>query len=143
ALWWLAEPAWYALPLASLGAFWCLLPRAVPGKLLAALLWLPLLWPDRELPRHGEAELVMIDVGQGLAVLVRTARHALLYDAGPAVKDGFDAGERAVVPALRALGVPRLHKAVISHGYNDHAGGFEAVWRSVPVAEAVMPEGAP
>lgn len=132
ALWWLPEAHWYALPLAMLGAAWLLLPRGVPGKWLAAVLWLPLLWPDRELPRIGEVELTMIDVGQGLSVLVRTRHHALLYDAGPAVRDGFDAGERAVVPALHALGVASLDRAVISHGDNDHAGGFEAVRASLP-----------
>ncbi|MGO1071767.1 DNA internalization-related competence protein ComEC/Rec2 [Lysobacter sp. CA199] len=132
ALWWLPEAAWFALPLALLGAFWLLLPRGVPGKALAVLLWLPLLWPERRLPAPGEAELVVIDVGQGLSVLVRTAHHTLLFDAGPAVRDGFDAGERAVVPALHALGVRRLDRVVVSHGDNDHAGGVAAVLRSFP-----------
>ncbi len=134
ALWWLPEAGRWALPLAMLAAFWLLLPRMVPGKVLAVLLWLPLLWPARELPRHGEVELVMVDVGQGLSVLLRTAGHSLLYDAGPAVRDGFDAGERAVVPALRALGVVRLDRMVVSHGDNDHAGGVESVRRALPVA---------
>lgn len=142
-LWWLPEARGWALPLALLGAFWLLLPRAVPGKALALLLWLPLLWPARELPRPDEVELVMIDVGQGLSLLLRTANHALLYDAGPAVRDGFDAGERAVVPALRALGVARLDRAVVSHGDNDHAGGFDAVRAVLPVARWYAPEGAP
>ncbi|MFT3762061.1 MAG: DNA internalization-related competence protein ComEC/Rec2 [Pseudoxanthomonas sp.] len=143
ALWWLPEARGFALPLALVAAFWLLLPRGVPGKPLAALLWLPLLWPDRGLPAQGEAQLTVIDVGQGLSVLVRTQRHALLYDAGPAVRDGFDAGERAVAPALHALGVARLDRAVISHGDNDHAGGFEAVKRVVPVAAAWTPAGSP
>ncbi len=138
ALWWLPEPRWFAVPLALLGAFWLLLPRGVPGKSLALLLWLPLLWPQRDLPRHGEAELVVIDVGQGLSVLVRTARHALLYDMGPAMPDGFDAGERAVVPALHALGVRRLDATVVSHGDNDHAGGFAAVERSMLVQSMLV-----
>ncbi|MGH8028055.1 MAG: ComEC/Rec2 family competence protein, partial [Pseudoxanthomonas sp.] len=55
-LWWLPEAAWYALPLALLGAFWLLLPRGVPGKRLAILLWLPLLWPNLESPAQGEVE---------------------------------------------------------------------------------------
>lgn len=139
ALWWLPESRWFALPLALLGAFWLLLPRGVPGKPLALVLWLPLLWPDRNLPRHGEVELIVIDVGQGLSVLVRTTQHALLYDMGPAVRDGFDAGERAVVPALRALGVWQLDRAVVSHGDNDHAGGLQAVRLAYPVATAVAP----
>jgi len=143
ALWWLPEsPAW-ALWLALAGGFWLLLPRGVPGKSLALLLWLPLLWPDRERPRVGEVELVVIDVGQGLSALVRTANHTLLFDAGPAVDEGFDAGERAVVPALRALGVPRLDALVVSHGDNDHAGGVDAVRDSLPVRTVLAPPGSP
>ena len=143
ALWWLPEARWYALPLALVGAFWLLLPRGVPGKWLALLLWLPLLLPDRRLPAHGEADIEVIDVGQGLSVLVRTSRHALLYDMGPAVEEGFDAGERAVVPVLRARGVRRLDRAVDSHGDNDHAGGWEAVRDVMPPDALDAPPDAP
>ncbi len=139
ALWWLPEARWFALPLALLGAFWCLLPRGVPGKGLALLLWLPLLWPARGLPAPGEAELVMLDVGQGLSVLVRTAHHSLLYDMGPAKPEGFDAGERVGVPSLRALGVHRLDAAIVSHADNDHAGGFAAIQRAFPLPVAYSP----
>jgi competence protein ComEC len=143
ALWWLPEARWFAAPLAMLGAFWLLLPRGVQGKPLALLLWLPLLLPVRDLPRAGDAELTVIDVGQGLSVLVRTAHHVLLYDMGPALPDGFDAGERVDVPALHALGVHRLDMAIVSHGDNDHAGGFPAVARAFPPVLALTPEGAP
>jgi len=74
-------------------------------------------------------------------VLVRTARHAALIDMGPAVPDGFDAGERAVVPVLHALGVPHLDAAVVSHGDNDHAGGWPSVSRLFPAARLYAPEG--
>jgi len=143
ALWWLAEPRWFALPLAMFGAFWVLLPRGLPGRPLALLLLLPLLWPARHLPAPGEAELQVLDVGQGLSVLVRTASRSLLFDMGPALPEGFDAGERVVLPALRALGVGQLDVAVVSHGDNDHAGGFGAVRRGVPVGVAYAPEGLP
>jgi len=143
ALAWLPEPRWFALPLALAGAFWLLLPRGIPGKGLALLLWLPLLWPDRGLPRNGDADVTTFDVGQGLSVLVRTAHHTLLYDMGPAIPEGFDAGDRVVVPALHALGVRGLDTAVVSHGDNDHAGGFPAVARAFPPALALTPEGAP
>lgn len=141
ALWWLPEAPAIAVPLALLGAFWLLLPRGLPGRGLALVLWLPLLWPDRRLPAEGGVELFALDVGQGLAVVVRTARHTLLYDMGPAVPDGFDAGERAVVPALHALGIARLDRAIVSHADNDHAGGFEAVRREVRIDAAFAPEG--
>ena len=139
----LPESPWFALPLALLGAFWLLLPRGVPGKWLALLLWLPLAWPGRGLPALGDADITVLDVGQGLSVMVRTAHHTLLYDMGPAIPDGFDAGDRVVVPALHALGVHRLDMAVVSHGDNDHAGGFPAVARVFPPALALTPEGAP
>lgn len=140
---WLPEAPWHAVPLALLATFWLLLPCGVPGKPLACLLWLPLLLPQRELPRQGEVELAVVDVGQGTSVLVRTARHSLLYDMGPAVPDGFDAGERAVVPALHALGVQRLDAAVVSHGDMDHAGGRAAVAREFPMPVVHAPEGSP
>ena len=138
---WLPEPRWYAGALALMSVFWWLLPRGLPGRPLALLLWLPLLLPPRELPRHGEVELTVIDVGQGLSVLVRTAHRSLLYDMGPALPDGFDAGEHAVLPALRGLGVRSLDAAVLSHGDNDHAGGWAAVARAMPVAALLAPAG--
>ena len=131
ALWWAPEAPWFAVPLALASAFWLLLPRGVPGKPLAALLWLPLLLPSPR-PRSAMPELTVVDVGQGLSVLVRTRHHALLYDMGPAVPDGFDAGERVVAPTLHAQGVRRIDVAVASHGDNDHAGGLPAVRRAFP-----------
>lgn len=143
ALWWLPEAAWFALPLALCGALWLLLPRGVPGKPLACLLWLPLLWPARHLPARGEAELLVMDVGQGLAVLVRTATHVLVYDTGPAVEGGFDAGERVVLPAMQALGSGRADRIVVSHADADHAGGLAALRRSMPRADVLAPPQAP
>ncbi|TBR12867.1 MAG: DNA internalization-related competence protein ComEC/Rec2 [Lysobacter sp.] len=141
ALWYLPEGSMLALPLALAGAFWMMLPRGVPGKPLALLLWLPLLWPDPHRPPPGALEVTVIDVGQGLSVLVRTRTHTLLYDAGPAMPDGFDAGERAVIPTLHARGVRRLDRILISHADADHAGGLAAVQREVPSASLAAPEG--
>jgi competence protein ComEC len=124
---WLPEPGGAALLLALVGALLLLLPRAVPGRALGLLLFAPLLLPARDAPVRGGFDVVVIDVGQGLSVLVRTARHALLYDAGAAPPGGLDQGEAAVVPAVRALGVRRLDALVLSHDDNDHAGGGPSV----------------
>ncbi len=126
----LPEASTLALAFSLLGAGWLLLPRGVPGKPLAALLFLPLLLPARDGLREGEVDVTMFDVGQGLSILLRTRDHALLYDAGPAFEGGLDQGEATVVPALRALGVDRLDVYVESHGHNDHAGGSDAVLRA-------------
>ena len=91
----------------------------------------------RETIDDGAFETVFIDVGQGLSVLVRTREHVLLYDAGARYPSEFDLGKAAVLPTLRALGVARLDRIVISHGDNDHAGGAPAIAREFPDAERI------
>lgn len=85
--------------------------------------------------------MLLLDVGQGLALVVQTRRHTLLYDAGPAMPRGLDLGESVVVPALRALGVSRVDTLVLSHGDNDHAGGAAAVMAAFPPDRVLAPEG--
>jgi len=128
-----AAPAW-APPVALLGACWLFLPRGVPARALGLLLFVPLLWPPRALPERGGFEATLVDVGQGLAVVVRTREHALLFDAGARYPSEFDLGEAAVLPTLRALGVGALDGLIVSHGDNDHAGGAAAVARAYPAA---------
>jgi competence protein ComEC len=140
-LWYLPETSPIAVLLALVGAGWLLMPRGTPGRALALMLWLPLLWPDRHAPHDGDVEATAIDVGQGLSVLLRTRHHALLYDMGPAVPDGFDAGERAVVPVLHARGVPTLDRMVVSHADLDHVGGLASVRHEVPGRDLLAPDG--
>ncbi|WP_312320703.1 DNA internalization-related competence protein ComEC/Rec2 [Stenotrophomonas sp.] len=142
ALWWVPQAGTGAALLAMLGVSWLLLPRAAGARLPALLLGLPLLWPSSVQPAHGEVELLVIDVGQGLAVRVRTRHHALLYDAGPATAGGFDSGERVVVPALQAVGQSRLDRILLSHADRDHAGGLAAVRRAFSAATVAAPPGA-
>jgi competence protein ComEC len=142
-VWAPAQSPGIALAFAAAGAFWLLLPRGTPARWLGAVLLLPLLWPAVPVPAAGAAEVVVLDVGQGLAVLVRTRTHALLYDAGPGGGHAFDHGAATVVPALRALGVRRLDAIVVSHGDSDHAGGLAAVQAAFPMATVLAPEGSP
>jgi competence protein ComEC len=142
ALWWAPQAGVAAVPVAVLGVFWLLLPRAAGMRLPALLLCLPLLWPARDRPAPGEVELLVMDVGQGLAVWVRTRHHRLLYDAGPAAEGGFDAGERVVVPTLHALGEAGLDRLLLSHGDRDHAGGMPAVRRAFREPPLQAPSGA-
>ena len=139
-------PAWLpsALPfwawlLVALGALVLLLPAALPMRSLGALLLLPLLFSPQQRPEYGRAEVWLLDVGQGLAVLVRTQQHDLLYDAGPRFGE-FDTGERVVLPSLRALDVRGLDLLLLSHADNDHAGGAAAIKRGLPVSRVVSGE---
>jgi competence protein ComEC len=124
-------PGALATGLALIGAAWMLMPRGFPLRGLAWLLWLPLLWPSQAKVEPGEFVAEVIDVGQGTSVLLRTAHHALLYDTGPAFAES-DAGERIVVPFLRASGVGRLDGVIVSHDDNDHSGGLASVLRDMP-----------
>jgi competence protein ComEC len=128
-----AAPLW-ALLLGLTGMAWMLLPRGVPARALGVLLLLPLLMPPQQDLVDGEFEAWMFDVGQGLAVLVRSRDGAWLYDAGPRYPSGFDVGEAVVIPSLRALGIGALERIVISHGDSDHAGGAPALHLAFPDA---------
>jgi competence protein ComEC len=128
----LPQTSLLAFVLACIGAIWLLAPRGVPARALGALLLLPLCFPRSTLPASGGFRATVIDVGQGLSVLVRTRTHALLVDAGARYPSGFDLGQAAVVPTLHALGVTHLGALVISHGDNDHAGGAVSVLAAYP-----------
>jgi competence protein ComEC len=95
-----------------------------------------LVFPPRQVLPEGIAEVWQLDVGQGLAILVRTRHHALLYDTGPRFGD-FDLGERVVLPTLRKLGLEGLDLMLISHADADHAGGARAVANGLPVKRVV------
>lgn len=136
-------PAWVpvAIPLwvwalGMLGAFLLLMPRGVPLRPLGWPLLLLLVFPPRPLLPEGIAEVWQLDVGQGLAILVRTRHHTLLYDTGPRFGD-FDLGERVVLPAMRKLGVNELDLMLISHADADHAGGARAVANGLPIKQVL------
>ncbi len=116
------------------GSVLLLLPRGWPGRWLGGVLLLPMLAPGESSIAAGQARISVLDVGQGLAVVVRTAQYALLYDAGPRFSERFDAGAGIVLPFLRHEGVRRLDRVVISHGDNDHAGGLVSVLEGMEIA---------
>src|SRR5438046_2798641 len=133
ALWQQHVPPLWTVLAALAGAAWLLAPRGIPWRASGLALMAPgfLIAPPG--PAPGEAWITTFDVGQGLAVLVRTASRALLYDAGPAFGAESDSGSRVVVPALRGDGVARLDLVVLSHEDNDHIGGALSVMESFEV----------
>jgi competence protein ComEC len=120
--------------LATAGAAWLFAPCGVPLRGCGALLLLPLIAPSRDSPAPGAFRVWVLDVGQGLAVLVRTRSYTLVYDAGPAYAGGRDAGAGVVLPAITALGIGPVDRLVISHGDSDHAGGAASVASRYPQA---------
>ena len=128
-----AAPPW-AVAAGLLGAALAVLPLPWRLRALALPLVLPLLWPPVDRPPQGQFELVAADIGQGTAVLVRTRRHLLLYDAGPQYSPEADAAGRVLLPLLRARGERRIDLLMLSHRDTDHVGGAASLLAAVPVA---------
>ena len=143
------------LHVADLSGWWPWL-AAVGGTVLLPIGWLarlalgagvalvltPGLLPRPPVP-PGEVRLTVLDVGQGTATLVETARHRLLYDTGARFLTGGDMGDRVVLPALRGAGIDHLDMMVLSHGDVDHAGGAASVLGGVSVGEVLVGEDVP
>lgn len=124
ATWQQAAPSAWALVLAMLGVMYLLLPRGVPMRWLGVICMLPLFMGRTESLALGEAKVTVLDVGQGLSVVIQTARHAMVYDAGTRFNNQSDAGGRIVVPFLRAEGIRQLSGLVLSHDELDHTVGY-------------------
>jgi competence protein ComEC len=139
-----APPIWTVL-LALAGVAWLLGPRGLPWRASGLALMVPAIALPAPAPAAGEAWITTLDVGQGLAVLVRTANRALLYDAGPAFGADADSGERVIAPYLRAEGVGALDAMVLTHHDTDHVGGALSVVENVEVGELIssLPAGHP
>ncbi|NEX19606.1 DNA internalization-related competence protein ComEC/Rec2 [Thiorhodococcus mannitoliphagus] len=140
---WLAHQPWAAVPLSSrhlwvwglagAGVILLLAPRGLPGRWLGGILLLPLLWVRPAHPLPGEAWVTLLDVGQGLSLVVQTAAGTLVYDTGPAYPSGFETGSTVVAPFLRAQGIHHLDRLVLSHADRDHAGGAAGLMDAVEV----------
>ncbi|MCO6441177.1 MAG: DNA internalization-related competence protein ComEC/Rec2 [Nitrococcus mobilis] len=137
----LPAPELWTLALAALGAILLLLPAGFPGRVLAVPLCVPLLVGVRTGPSLGTAWVTMLDVGQGSSVVVRTARHILVYDTGPTWGGGnASAASVSLLPFLRSQGITFVDRVVVSHADDDHSGGLAALLAALPVADVVIGE---
>jgi competence protein ComEC len=130
-----ARPA--VLGVAAAGALLALPAHVLPGRRLAWLALLPMFVDRPPPPPFGAVQATVLDVGHGLAVVVATHAHRLLFDAGPTFPSGFDSGDDVVLPALAALGGRTLDTLIVSHADNDHAGGAPAVAAAFPAARVL------
>ncbi|RKZ76020.1 MAG: DNA internalization-related competence protein ComEC/Rec2 [Candidatus Parabeggiatoa sp. nov. 1] len=129
-------PLWAALA-AMVGVAILLLPRGFPARWLGIIWLLPLFFIPPAQPNRGDVWFTLLDVGQGLAAVVRTENYVLVYDTGPKFCSGFNTGEAVVVPFLRANGIQQVDRLVISHDDNDHLGGAQSVLENLAVAEVL------
>ncbi|MDM3872132.1 DNA internalization-related competence protein ComEC/Rec2 [Porticoccus sp. W117] len=130
---------WLILPL-MVAALLLLLPRGVPARWLGLV---PFILVFFAAPTRPPLSVTVLDVGQGLSVVVTTQRHTLVYDTGAAFSERFNVGSAVVAPFLRAKGIHRVDRLVVSHGDNDHAGGVNGLKESLDVGDIWLGESLP
>jgi competence protein ComEC len=130
---WSGSASPLALGLAGLGLLVLLLPRGVPHRWLGGILLLPLLLPAPSRLAEGRARFTLLDVGQGLAAVVQTRHHVLVFDTGPRFGRRFDTGQAVLVPFLRQAGLRQVDMLILSHGDSDHIGGARSLRSALPI----------
>lgn len=130
-----AQPSWWALLLAVLSILILLAPKGLPARWLGLVLLLPLVFTHSQRPANGDIQLTLLDVGQGLAAVIQTAEHNLVYDTGAKFSADSDQGKNVVLPYLRLQGVNKIDQLILSHGDNDHIGGAQSVLDGIDVEQ--------
>ncbi|WP_192879331.1 DNA internalization-related competence protein ComEC/Rec2 [Microbulbifer sp. A4B17] len=127
--------------IAGLGAVLILLPRGVPGRHLGWLFFLPVAepWLVELAPAENHLKFSVLDVGQGLSVVISSGKSRIVYDTGPSIPSGWSAGGSIVAPYLMGAGGTELEALVVSHGDRDHAGGVEGLLRRIEVERVYAP----
>ncbi|MFK5985992.1 MAG: DNA internalization-related competence protein ComEC/Rec2 [Pseudomonadota bacterium] len=118
--------------------------------LLIALLFLKDLLPQQyspqwidsfgDKPLSGEFNIYILDVGQGLSVVIQTQQHVLLYDTGNALSRNFDMAKLVVQPFLNYHSIAQIDKLVLSHGDHDHVAAAPAILEKIPVRSILTGE---
>lgn len=137
-VWYFAQPPWWSALLLTAGVLLSIAPIVWPLRFAGWLLCLPALCGQPSRLASGSVSLTMLDVGQGLSIVVRTREHVLVYDTGPAFRNGRDVGELVVLPYLHAMGIRSLDLLVLSHGDEDHVGGAKSILNGFAVKQVLI-----
>lgn len=125
----------------AFGILLLLLPRGVPGRIPGLIMLLPLiLHPPASNLHPGEFIFTLLDVGQGMAAVVQTQGHTLVYDTGPAYSKDFNAGSDILAPLLLRRGISRVERLILSNGDNDHKGGAAGLIGKIKVDNVLSGE---
>lgn len=131
----LGKPNLLSLILATAGIVLLLTPRGWPAKYLGLFMLIPMFWPNSNALKNGEVEITLLDVGQGLAAVIQSKNHALLFDTGPRFSEFFDTGSAVILPFIRQKGIKKLDMIIVSHKDNDHRGGLKSILSEVKTAQ--------
>lgn len=127
------QPSYWALGFAVPGILLLLAPKGMPARWAGMVMLLPLIFTESRKPETGDIRLTLLDVGQGLSVVVQTSEHWLVYDTGAKFSAESDSGQSVLLPFLRLHAVTRVDRLIVSHGDNDHIGGAASLLNEMPV----------
>jgi competence protein ComEC len=141
----------WALPEGGMGIIYCILgflgmllllaPKGLPAKnSLGIIFCLPMMCYQPMTVKNGECIFDLLDVGQGLGCVIRTAKHVLIFDAGPKYGSESDAGMRVFIPYLQSQHIGYIDKIMISHTDLDHRGGLEGILKNYSVGNILSSE---
>ncbi|MBC8063518.1 MAG: MBL fold metallo-hydrolase [Chlorobia bacterium] len=82
-------------------------------------------------------KITFLSVGQGDCTVWQDGSTTVLIDVGPKTREGYDAGERIVLPKLRKMGIRNVALILVTHPDADHVGGLRAIRRRFPMAKVV------
>ena len=122
-LWHSASPSALAFALGMIGILIILLPKGIPARWIGVIWLLPLLYPQSENPEFGDFWFTQLDVGQGLASVIQTQNHSLIYDTGDRYSERFNVGKAVIIPFLKHQHIQHPDLLIVSHGDRDHIGG--------------------
>lgn len=131
---------WWGLLITGLAALLLLWRGSGRWRWLALFGVLPFLWTPDFRPDRGELNLYVLDVGQGLALVLVSHQQTWIYDTGPAYSERFDAGSGIILEFLRAHNLGPVDGIIVSHGDSDHAGGLPALLQAFPDTELISGE---
>lgn len=131
AVYFLAAPSSFAVALAGCGVLIVLLPGAFKARIWGLLMLAPFV-VIRSPVEPGHLAVTVLDVGQGLSLVLQTSNHTAVYDVGPA-NENFSTAKAVVIPYLRRQGVGVIDALVLSHADSDHAGNWPQLLASFPV----------
>jgi competence protein ComEC len=116
-----------AVLIALLPIVYVVFPAGWPGRKLAWVAMLAILLYRPPASPPGCLDYQVLDVGQGLAVVLRAGEHTVLFDTGPSFRSGTSAAELVIIPFLKSRRIGKLDTLVVSHADQDHAGGAETI----------------
>ena len=116
-----------ALTCTGIGVLILLSPPQLQLRKISLFFFLPLVFPKIDTPKYGTAAVTIFDVGQGLAVLIQTQNHTLLYDTGDKFSEHKSIADHVIIPWLIQKNIKKLDLIIISHDDQDHTGGLKSL----------------